>query len=111
MSWWRTWHDREMPSLPRLVHESSDRTRRRAAASDVARHKARLEARYEQANDLRKGYDIPRPPSGRPKPGVREARGVGSHEGRAQAQPEEEEDNGRGSSGELAYPGGRRSAR
>jgi len=67
MSWWRTWHDREQPSLPRLVHESSDRTRRRAADADVARHKARLEARYEQANDLRKRYGIPDPPSGRPK--------------------------------------------
>lgn len=42
-------------------------TRRSAADADVSRHKARLEARYEQANDLRKRYGIPAPPSGRPK--------------------------------------------
>jgi hypothetical protein len=29
MSWWRTWHDRGEPSLPRLVFEPDERTRRR----------------------------------------------------------------------------------
>ena len=33
MSWWRTWHDRDEASLPRLVREVDRRWRRRAAES------------------------------------------------------------------------------
>ena len=67
MSWWRTWHDRNGASLPRLVFESDRRTKRREADDHAARVRERLETAYAEANDLRKQLGIPAPPAGRPK--------------------------------------------
>lgn len=67
MSWWRSWHDRNGASLPRLVFESDRRTKRRDADDHAARVRERLEAAYAEANDLRRQLGIPIPPSGRPK--------------------------------------------
>jgi hypothetical protein len=67
MSWWRTWHDRDEASLPRLVRESERRTRRRATDDHLRWLRERLAAIYAAENDLRKQYGIPAPPQGRPK--------------------------------------------
>lgn len=67
MSWWRSWHDRDDPSLPRLVFESSERTKQRAEDDQLRRYRERLATRYEEENDLRAQYGVPKPPVGRPK--------------------------------------------
>jgi hypothetical protein len=67
MSWWRTWHDREEPSLPRLVREADRRWRRRAAADHATRVRERLAARYAAEADLRTLLGLPSPPVGRPE--------------------------------------------
>lgn len=67
MSWWRTWHDRDEASLPRLVRESERRTRRRAEDDHLRWLRERLAAIYAAENDLRKQYGIPAPPHGRPR--------------------------------------------
>jgi hypothetical protein len=66
MSWWRTWQDREQPSLPALVHQSEERTQRRALDDRYVRRRKRLEAWYETV-DLRAQYGLAPPPRGRPK--------------------------------------------
>lgn len=77
MSWWRTGHDRDDASLPRLVREADRRWRRRAASDHAARIKERLLERYTRENDLRTQLGIPAPPMGRPKrPTAREAASV-----------------------------------
>ncbi len=67
MSWWRTWHDRTEPSLPRLVREADRRWRRRAAGDHAAWLRERLAERYAAETDLRTRLGLPAPPSGRPK--------------------------------------------
>jgi hypothetical protein len=66
MSWWRTWHDRTEPSLPRLVREADRRWRRRAASDHAARVRERLAQRYAAESDLRVRLGLPSPPTGRP---------------------------------------------
>jgi hypothetical protein len=66
MSWWRTWHDRTEPSLPRLVREADRRWRRRAASDHAARVRERLAERYAAESDLRVRLGLPSPPTGRP---------------------------------------------
>ena len=66
MSWWRTWHDRDEASLPRLVREADQRWRRRAASDHAAAVRERLAARYAAEVDLRTRLGLPAPPSGRP---------------------------------------------
>jgi hypothetical protein len=73
LSWWRTWHDRTGPSVPRLVGEATRRWRRRAAADHADWVRERLAERYAAETDLRSRLGLPTPPSGRPKrPGQRE---------------------------------------
>jgi hypothetical protein len=67
MSWWRTWHDRTEPSLPRLVREADRRWRRRAKDDHAARVRERLARRYASESDLRVHLGLPTPPTGRPK--------------------------------------------
>jgi hypothetical protein len=67
MSWWRTWQDRDEPSLPRLVREAERATAERVRRENADRHRRRLEAYYEETNDLRHQLGIPIPPMGRPK--------------------------------------------
>ncbi len=67
MGWWRTWHDREEPSLPRLVRDAERNTVERTRRDTLERHQRRLAAHYEDANDLRRQFGIPIPPRGRPK--------------------------------------------
>ncbi len=78
LSWWRTWHDRDGGSLPRLVRDAERRTRRRAADDHVRWLRERLAAMYAVENDLRRQYGIPAPPHGRPRrPFDRSAGSVG----------------------------------
>ena len=67
MSWWRTWHDRDEASLPRLVRESDLRTRRRAEDDHLRRLRARLTTLYTAETDARTEHGLPSPPRGRPK--------------------------------------------
>lgn len=67
MSWWRTWHDRDEASLPRLVRESEMGTRRRVEDDHLHRLRGRLAAIYAAENDRRSQDDIPSPPRGRPR--------------------------------------------
>lgn len=67
MSWWRTWHDRDEASLPRLVRESEERTLRRAADDHLRRLRGRLATIYAAESDRRTADDIPSPPRGRPR--------------------------------------------
>jgi hypothetical protein len=67
LSWWRTWHDRAEPSLPRLVRDATRRWRRRAAAEHAAWVKELLAERYAAEVDLRTRLGLPSPPTGRPK--------------------------------------------
>jgi hypothetical protein len=77
MNWWRTWHDRDEASLPRLVREADQRWRRRAADDHAARVRERLAERYAAEADLRTRLGLPTPPRGRPKrPTVRGAASV-----------------------------------
>jgi hypothetical protein len=78
MSWWRTWHDRVEPSLPRLVFESDERTRRRVDDDHRARLRERLAGMAAAEANLRGRLGIPSPPRGRPKrPADRAADSVG----------------------------------
>ncbi len=77
MSWWRTWHDRDEASLPRLVREADRRWRKRAADTHAAWVKERLAELYAAETDLRVRLGLPTPPAGRPKrPMTREAASV-----------------------------------
>ncbi len=77
MSWWRTWHDRAEASLPRLVRESEEGTRRRVEDDHLRRLRGRLAAIYAAENDLRTRSGIAVPPRGRPKrPGDRSGSSV-----------------------------------
>jgi len=67
MSWWRTWHDRDEASLPRLVHESEERTRRRATDDHLRWLRGRLAAIYAAEADLRRKDGLASPPRGRPR--------------------------------------------
>ena len=67
LSWWRTWHDRAEPSLPRLVRDAARRARRRAGEDHTARVRERLAERYAAEADLRTRLGLPAPPAGRPK--------------------------------------------
>lgn len=67
LSWWRTWHDRDGGSLPRLVGEAERRRRRRAVDDHVRWLRQRLAAIYAAENDLRHQYGLPLPPRGRPR--------------------------------------------
>lgn len=67
VSWWRTFHDRDEPSLPRLVREATGRWRAQARSDHAARVQERLAERYAAEADLRTRFDLPVPPSGRPK--------------------------------------------
>jgi hypothetical protein len=67
VSWWRAFHDRDEPSLPRLVREAGVRWRSEARADHAARVKERLAERYADEADLRTRFDLPTPPSGRPR--------------------------------------------
>ncbi|HEY8868651.1 MAG TPA: zinc-ribbon domain-containing protein [Candidatus Limnocylindrales bacterium] len=67
MSWWRTWHDRDEASLPRLVRDAARRWRKRAAADHAGWVKERLAERYATETDLRTRLGLPTPPAGRPK--------------------------------------------
>lgn len=67
MSWWRTWHDRDEASLPRLVRDAEERTRRRAEDDHLGWLRGRLVAIYAAEQDRRTRSDIPTPPRGRPK--------------------------------------------
>jgi hypothetical protein len=67
ISWWRTFHDRDEPSLPRLVREATRRWRAQARSDHAARVKERLADRYAAEVDLRTRLDLPVPPAGRPK--------------------------------------------
>ena len=67
ISWWRTFHDRAEPSLPRLVREADRRWRAQARADHLERVKERLAERYATEVDVRTRFDLPVPPSGRPK--------------------------------------------
>lgn len=67
MSWWRTWHDRDEASLPRLVRESDLRTRRRAEDDHLRRLRARLTTLYAAETDARTEHGLPSPPRDRPK--------------------------------------------
>jgi hypothetical protein len=67
VSWWRTFHDRVEPSLPRLVREADRRWRAQARTDHLERVKERLAERYATEVDLRTRLDLPVPPSGRPK--------------------------------------------
>jgi len=80
VSWWRTFHDRDEPSLPRLVREATGRWRAHARSDHAARVKERLAERYASEVDLRTRFDLPTPPSGRPKRPTR--RETGSVRGR-----------------------------
>jgi len=74
MSWWRTWQDRGVASLPHLVRESERRAKRRAADAHVTWARERLEAIYETQVDIRDRLGIPVPPTGRPKRPIQEPR-------------------------------------
>ena len=67
LSWWRTWQDRAVASLPRLVFESDRRWRRRAADEHLARARERLARTYAAETGLREQLGIALPPAGRPK--------------------------------------------
>lgn len=67
MSWWRTFHDRDEPSLPRLVREAGGRWRAQARSDHAARVKERLAERYAAEADVRTRFDLPVPTAGRPK--------------------------------------------
>ncbi len=67
MSWWRTWHDRDEASLPRLVRDSEERTRRRAEDDHARWLRERLAALYAVDHGVRTERAIPSPPRGRPK--------------------------------------------
>ncbi len=67
ISWWRMFHDRDEPSLPRLVREAAGRWRAQARSDHAARVKERLVERYAAEVDLRTRFDLPVPPSGRAK--------------------------------------------
>ena len=67
ISWWRTFHDRDEPSLPRLVREATSRWRAHARSDHAARVKERLAERYAAEVDLRTRFDLPVPPAGRAK--------------------------------------------
>jgi hypothetical protein len=67
ISWWRTFHDRDEPSLPRLVREATGRWRAQARSDHAGRVKERLAERYATEVDVRTRLDLPLPPSGRPK--------------------------------------------
>ena len=67
MSWWRTWHDRDEPSLPRLVRDSEQGTRQRVEDDHLHWLRGRLAAIYAAETDRRSEDDIPMPPRGRPK--------------------------------------------
>ena len=67
LSWWRTWQDRDEPSLPRLVREADRRWRERASGDHAARVRERLARRYAAEVDLRARLGLPTPPSGRPR--------------------------------------------
>ncbi len=67
MNWWRTWHDRDEASLPRLVREADQRWRRRADDDHAVRLRERLTTRYAVEVDLRTRLGLPAPPRGRPK--------------------------------------------
>lgn len=66
-SWWRTWHDRDGASLPRLVYDAEGRTRQREEDDHRQRVKRRLAEIYARHNDLRAQYGIRTPPRGRPR--------------------------------------------
>lgn len=67
VSWWRTWHDRDEPSLPRLVRDSEMCTRRRVEDDHLRWLRGRLATIYAAETDRRSEDDIPMPPRGRPK--------------------------------------------
>ncbi len=67
ISWWRTWHDRDGASLPRLVRDAARRTRRREEDDHLRRLQRRLAEVYAAQNDLRAQFGIPLPPGGRPR--------------------------------------------
>jgi putative zinc ribbon protein len=67
ISWWRTWHDRDGASLPRLVRDAERRTRRREEDDHLQRLRRRLAEIYAVQNDLRAQYGIAVPPRGRPR--------------------------------------------
>jgi len=67
VSWWRAFHDRAEPSLPRLVREADRRWRAQARADHLEWIRERLAERYATEVDLRTRLDLPVPPSGRPK--------------------------------------------
>jgi len=67
LSWWRTWHDRDEASLPRLVRESEEDTRQRVVDDHLHSLRGRLAAIYAAEHDLRRRDDIPSPPRGRPR--------------------------------------------
>ena len=67
ISWWRTFHDRAEPSLPRLVREADRRWRAQARADHLERVTERLAERYAAEVDVRTRFDLPVPPSGRPQ--------------------------------------------
>ncbi|HLE79328.1 MAG TPA: zinc-ribbon domain-containing protein [Candidatus Limnocylindrales bacterium] len=75
VSWWRTFHDRDEPSLPRLVREATSRWRAHARSDHAARVKEHLAERYAAEVDLRTRFDLPVPPSGRPKRPTRRVTG------------------------------------
>jgi hypothetical protein len=83
MSWWRTWKDRDEPSLPRLVREAERRWRKRAGDDHAERVRERLARRYAAETDLRAHLGLPTPPSGRPKRAT--PRRTGSVRGRSLA--------------------------
>jgi hypothetical protein len=67
ISWWRTFHDRDEPSLPRLVREATGRWRAQARSDHAAKVKERLAERYAAEVDLRTRLDLPVPRAGRPE--------------------------------------------
>jgi hypothetical protein len=67
ISWWRTWQDRDRPSLPALVATSTRRSRRRAADEHAAWLREHLAERYAAEVGLRSVLGIPVPPAGRPR--------------------------------------------
>ncbi|MGQ0805557.1 MAG: zinc-ribbon domain-containing protein [Actinomycetota bacterium] len=77
ISWWRTFHDRDEPSLPRLVREADRRWRAGARADHAAWVKERLAERYVAEADVRTRFELPVPPAGRPRrPSARPATSV-----------------------------------
>ncbi len=67
MSWWRTWHDRDEASLPRLVRDAERNTVERARRDNLERHQRRLAAIYEETYGILEQFGVPRPPRGRRK--------------------------------------------